>query len=120
LRNVRRQHSATDLCEQKLSDFRKNNQCLKYFKTFCYFCENKKQEVMNSVVMSDKTGFVLPFLYGKIESLPVELQKEVSLFADFLLSKTSHTAVPKFGSLKGKIHLSADFDAPLDDFKEYM
>jgi hypothetical protein len=25
-----------------------------------------------------------------------------------------------FGCLKGKIHMSADFDAPLDDFKEYM
>jgi len=34
--------------------------------------------------------------------------------------KTSQTAIPKFGSLKGKIHLSADFDAPLSDFQEYM
>ena len=75
---------------------------------------------MSSVAMSNNAGFVLPFLYGKIESLPIEMQKEVSLFADFLLSKTSHTAIPKFGSLKGKIHLSADFDEPLSDFKEYM
>jgi len=64
--------------------------------------------------------FVLPFLYGKIESMPTKMQEEVSLFADFLLSKTSHTTIPKYGSLKGKIHLSADFDAPLSDFKEYM
>ena len=75
---------------------------------------------MSSVTMSNKVDFALPFLYGKIESLPVEMQEEVSLFADFLLSKASHTATPKFGSLKGKIHLSADFDAPLPDFKEYM
>jgi len=75
---------------------------------------------MNPVPMSNNAGFVLPFLYGKIESLPVEMQKEVSLFADFLLSKTSHTTIPKFGSLKGKIHLSSDFDEPLSDFKEYM
>jgi len=75
---------------------------------------------MNSIVMSNNAGFALPFLYGKIDSLPVEMQKEVSLFADFLLSKTSQRAIPKFGSLKGKIHLSADFDAPLSDFKEYM
>ena len=27
---------------------------------------------------------------------------------------------PVFGRLKGKIKLSPDFDAPLDDFKEYM
>jgi len=75
---------------------------------------------MSSAAMSTNAGFVLPFLYGKIESLPAEMQKEVSLFADFLLSKTSHTAIPNYGSLKGKIHLSADFDAPLSDFEEYM
>jgi len=75
---------------------------------------------MSSVAMSNNAGFVLPFLYGKIESLPTEMQEEVSLFADFLLSKTSHTAIPKYGSLKGKIHLSADFDEPLSDFNEYM
>ncbi|QEK53342.1 DUF2281 domain-containing protein [Pedobacter aquae] len=28
--------------------------------------------------------------------------------------------VPKFGELKGKIKISNDFDAPIDDFKEYM
>jgi hypothetical protein len=75
---------------------------------------------MSSIAVSNNTDF-LPFLYGKIESLPVEMQKEVSLFTDFLLSKkVSHTVTPKFGSLKGKIHLSADFDEPLSDFNEYM
>ena len=27
---------------------------------------------------------------------------------------------PKFGNAKGKYQMSSDFDAPLDDFKEYM
>ena len=27
---------------------------------------------------------------------------------------------PKFGCLAGKIKMTADFDAPLDDFKDYM
>jgi len=75
---------------------------------------------MSSVPMPHYTGTILPLLYGKIERLPAEMQMEISLFADFLMSKTSHTAIPKFGSLKGKIHLSSDFDAPLSDFKEYM
>jgi len=75
---------------------------------------------MSSINTTNNTDFVLPFLYGKIESLSAEMQKEVSLFADFLLSKTVNNAIPKFGSLKGKIHLSTDFDAPLSDFKEYM
>jgi hypothetical protein len=81
---------------------------------------NLKKEDMSSVMMSNKANVVLPFLYVKIDSLPLEMQKEISLFTDFLLSKTSDKAIPKFGSLKGKIHLSADFDAPLSDFKEYM
>ena len=76
--------------------------------------------VMRSVSMSNNAGIVLPFLYGKIERMPAEMQEEVSLFADFLLSKNPQSAIPKFGSLKGKIHLSADFDEPLSDFKEYM
>ena len=82
--------------------------------------ENLNKEIMSSVTMSNNTGLILPFLYGKIERMPSEMQVEVSHFADFLLSKTANTAIPKFGSLKGKIHLSADFDAPLSDFQEYM
>lgn len=27
---------------------------------------------------------------------------------------------PRFGSAKGKVWISEDFDAPLDDFAEYM
>ena len=29
-------------------------------------------------------------------------------------------SIKQAGMLKGKIHMSDDFDAPLDDFKEYM
>ena len=76
--------------------------------------------VMNSATMSNNAGIVLPFLYGKIERMPAEMQEEVLLFADFLLSKNPQPATPKFGSLKGKIHLSADFDEPLSDFEAYM
>ncbi|GHU59147.1 hypothetical protein FACS189411_15640 [Bacteroidia bacterium] len=68
-------------------------------------------------------GSSLPFLYRKIESLPANMQEEVSLFTDFLLSKTSakeHRIIPLFGLLKGKISLATDFDEPVDDFKDYM
>ena len=81
---------------------------------------DKKINAMNSISISNTAGAIIPFLYGKIERLPAEMQEEISLFADFLLSKTSRAAKPKFGSLKGKIHLAADFDAPLPDFQEYM
>ncbi|WP_369410234.1 DUF2281 domain-containing protein [Hufsiella ginkgonis] len=35
-------------------------------------------------------------------------------------AKKKESIVPQFGSAKGKIKMSADFDAPLEDFKDYM
>jgi hypothetical protein len=62
-------------------------------------------------------------LYTKLETLPPELKTEVSDFIDFLIEKTkknSQKVIPQFGSAKGKIHMTKDFDDPIDDFKEYM
>jgi Protein of unknown function (DUF2281) len=62
-------------------------------------------------------------LYTKLEALPKNLKQEVSDFIDFLMQKSSakkNKIVPQFGSAKGKIKMSPDFDQPLDDFKEYM
>ncbi|MBN8853362.1 MAG: hypothetical protein BGO55_18055 [Sphingobacteriales bacterium 50-39] len=62
-------------------------------------------------------------IYTKLETLPTDLKQEVSDFIDFLLQKSSskkNKIVPKFGSAKGKIKMSPDFDEPLEDFKEYM
>lgn len=37
------------------------------------------------------------------------------------LKKAERTSWPcKAGSARGKIHIAADFDAPLEEFKEYM
>jgi hypothetical protein len=66
-------------------------------------------------------------LYTKLETLPSEEKEEAKMFIEKLIEKTKNKKgiepqkeLPKrvFGSLKGKIHLSKDFDAPLDDFKE--
>ena len=62
-------------------------------------------------------------LYKKISSLSDDLKKEVNDFVDFLLSKKKsqiRKKQPKFGSAKGQIYISPDFDEPLDDFKDYM
>jgi hypothetical protein len=63
-------------------------------------------------------------LITKIEKLPLEKQTEVEDFVDFLVSKDQKKSNPErkpvFGSFKGKIIMSDDFDEPLDDFKEYM
>jgi hypothetical protein len=68
-------------------------------------------------------------LYTKIETLPPALKEEAKDFIEYLLEKTKKKKKESepnkksekiFGSLKGKISLSEDFDEPLDDFKDYM
>ena len=62
-------------------------------------------------------------LQSKYAQLPEHLKAEVVDFIEFLLKKKASNEVlakPKFGSAKGLIEMKPDFDAPLDDFKEYM
>jgi hypothetical protein len=51
------------------------------------------------------------------------LKKEVNEFIDKLLTKQKSQAKskkPVFGCAKGRFKMAADFDEPLDDFKDYM
>ena len=65
-------------------------------------------------------------IISNIEKLPENYQQEILDFSDFLLSKINqNTEVEKssrggFGARKGDYIMSEDFDAPLEDFKEYM
>lgn len=61
-------------------------------------------------------------LETKIMNLPEEYQKEVSDFVDFLASRQKPVPCKSFyGALKGKlVYMANDFDAPLQDFAEYM
>jgi len=64
-------------------------------------------------------------LYSEISSLPSDLQQEVADFVDFLKSKTKIKKKEKIklrgeGLPKIRVTMSPDFDAPLDEFKEYM
>ncbi len=59
-----------------------------------------------------------------LQKLPEMLKKEVLNFASFLSQKQKEE-LPlkpkrKAGRLAGKMRISDDFDAPLDDFKSYM
>ncbi|MGB0430850.1 MAG: DUF2281 domain-containing protein [Bacteroidia bacterium] len=58
----------------------------------------------------------------KINSLPLDLQKEVEDFIDFLKTRVDQKRPEKrkLGLLKGKIRMSDDFDEPLEEFKDYM
>ena len=65
-------------------------------------------------------------LYSKLATLPEYMKSEVADFIDSLINKTQKNNVgknkpkPKFGSGKGIFKMKADFDEPLEDFKEYM
>lgn len=66
-------------------------------------------------------------LYTQIEALPSKLKKEAKKLLEEMLenqgkekSKKSSIKKRTFGSLKGRIHLSDDFDSPIDELKEYM
>jgi hypothetical protein len=62
-------------------------------------------------------------LNQKYSILPPDLKKEVNDYIDFLLSKSNKrkkTPKPVFGAAKGKIKMAPDFDAELEDFKDYM
>ena len=67
-------------------------------------------------------------LEKKISELPDNLKIKVADDVDELLAEVKKEAEEKdgfiikrgFGSLKGKIWMSDDFDEPLEDFKEYM
>ena len=60
----------------------------------------------------------------KYHYLPLELRKEVVDFIDFLTQKYQQKQPPQrksnFGSAKGLIKMSDDFNEPLDEFKDYM
>lgn len=62
-------------------------------------------------------------LYSEIASLPNNLKNEVSDFVEFLKIKikaTNKIKERKFGCAKDLLKMSDDFDAPLQDFKDYM
>jgi len=63
-------------------------------------------------------------ILSQLYQLPEHLKKEVLHYIAFLTKEyVNQTQKPKkrtFGSAKGKYQLTPDFDAPLDDFKEYM
>ena len=71
---------------------------------------------------------VQPLILEKLEELPESLQTEVLHYIEFLLEKYAKVSPQeetlkkkrKAGLLKGKVWMSDDFDAPLEDLKDYM
>jgi hypothetical protein len=66
-------------------------------------------------------------IYSKLFLLNSEqLKQDLLSYLEYLLSKQFHEEEaaakksPQFGCAKGKFRMSADFDAPLDHFNDYM
>ena len=69
-------------------------------------------------------------LEKKIAQLPADLKLKAEMIIDGLLqeaktiahknSEVTSTNNRGYGSLKGKIWMSEDFNEPLEDFKDYM
>lgn len=69
-----------------------------------------------------------PTLIETLEKLPASLQTEILHYAEFLAEKyaqtnKSETTAKKYrqaGTMKGAFTMTDDFDAPLEDLKDYM
>lgn len=67
-----------------------------------------------------------PPLEQTLQNLPIELQIEVLHFAEFLAQRKAREEAgiprpkPSFGFGKYKVEIADDFDAPLEDMKDYM
>lgn len=63
-------------------------------------------------------------ILSKIQDLPEQLKQDVLHYVEFLQSKYAwqkrEMKDRKAGSSVGKYDIAPDFDAPLEDFKEYM
>jgi hypothetical protein len=63
-------------------------------------------------------------ILSQIQQLPEQLKQEVLHYVEFLHAKhgkqNGKSKNRKAGRAKGKYKLAPDFDAPLEDFKEYM
>lgn len=63
-------------------------------------------------------------ILSQIQQLPEQLKQEVLHYIEFLQTKyksqNGKRKKRKAGSAEGKFKLAPDFDAPLEDFKEYM
>ncbi|HBQ98297.1 MULTISPECIES: DUF2281 domain-containing protein [unclassified Roseofilum] len=71
---------------------------------------------------------IQPVILEKLETLPESLQIEVLHYIEFLSERYIEKKVEpevqqkkrRAGLLKGKIWMAEDFDAPLEDMKDYM
>ena len=90
-------------------------------------------DIMANVNINVRTDSEIKRQAQKIfENLGLDMTTAVNLFLRQAINKntlpfeilpiihTENQMGPKLGCMKGKIKMAKDFDAPLDDFREYM
>lgn len=71
---------------------------------------------------------ISPKLIGILDRLPPNLQVEILHYAEYLAAKYSELSLADMssqkyrqaGTMKGMFTMAEDFDAPLEDLKDYM
>jgi hypothetical protein len=70
---------------------------------------------------------ISPQLMATLDKLPPDLQTEILHYAEYLAAKYAALQEPdssipyrRAGTMKGMFAMADDFDAPLEDLKEYM
>jgi hypothetical protein len=71
---------------------------------------------------------ISPQLIATLDKLPPDLQAEVLSYAEYLATKHAQSQPPdpapkqyrQAGTMKGMFTMADDFDAPLEDLKDYM
>ena len=65
----------------------------------------------------------------QLANLPLEIRRQVEDYIEFLLQKypkkqadpsSENPRLRAYGLYKGRLKMADDFDAPLEDFKDYM
>jgi hypothetical protein len=100
---------------------------VQYNRVFVSFCKNivplHQYITLKDMVMDTLERQTTGRMYGKIHRLPPKVQQELSDYIEYLLWKyqAEELKKPFFGCMQGTVTwMSDDFNAPLDDFKEYM
>jgi hypothetical protein len=72
---------------------------------------------------------ISPQLIATLDKLPPALQTEILHYAEYLAAQYTQTPNPEAsppqtyrqaGTMKGMFTMAEDFDAPLEDLKDYM
>jgi antitoxin (DNA-binding transcriptional repressor) of toxin-antitoxin stability system len=80
---------------------------------------NPRSQVMSSVTLEEAQGRLPQLLEQLQPGEAITITEHGQPLAQ--VKKLERTSWPcKAGGARGKIHIAPDFDAPLDDFKEYM